>query len=445
MRKEVVKEYQRVSKLIGIEITEDLLKEQVSLALARMLRQGLPKKHLERMLKAARPLGDFSFFQNHMTEEEFEEFFGGPVRKYGLDGSLNHKYGCFGSSTIAEILNLSPWKCNIDTYEAMRGKKMPSDPEKEEVFYAGHMIEPVYRKYFEHMYGDRYVVIECDIQWASRKSDHFIGNVDGLLYDTETDQLGILEIKHTSPRNVKVIDGVKEGEVPEYWDVQERGYMEMLDADFACLFLGWGNRPGLDTNAMSRSERDQYFGESLLEQCEEFMTYNVEAGVKPSYRNVKSSERIKESIAEIYGPVSPKKAPITFDKSFDANMKALVEAEKAIAAAKEKEAKAKEEVKAAEAVYESLQIPIIEKLKDAPKGSYIDADGTHYDVTYDVRNALDVEKVQQMFPAAYEECNKPSVDTAKLKREYPEAYSECFGPKTGSKRSFKLRVWRPTR
>ena len=215
MRKEVIAEYQRVSKLIGIEITEQVVKEQTSLALAKMLRQGMPKQHLERMLKSARPLGDFSFFQRNMTNDEFQEFFSGPVRKYGLDGSLNHKYGCYGASTSPAILNISPWNCNIDVYEEMRGKPKKYDPDKQDIFDAGHWIEPVYRHYFEKMYGNRYIVIECDIQWASRQYEHFIGNCDGLLYDKETGQLGILEIKHTSPRNAKVIDAVKNDEVPE--------------------------------------------------------------------------------------------------------------------------------------------------------------------------------------------------------------------------------------
>jgi len=440
--KEYVKEMQRVSTLIGEEVTQDTLNKSVSTALAKLMREGMPKSHIERMLKSARPLGDFAYFQDRMSFDDFNAFFGGPVRKYGLDGSLEHKYGCYGASTVPEILNISPYRCNVDTYEAMRGRKFKDDPEKLEIFYAGHMIEPVYRNYFRHMYGNRYIVFDCDIQWASRTYDHFIGNCDGLLYDKETGQLGILEIKHTSQNNMKTIKAVQSGDTPKYWDLQQRCYMELLDADFSCIFLGWGNRPGLETNAMHRIERDRDFGESILEQTEDFMTGNVEAGIKPSYKNVKSYERVKESIEEIYGPVNPTKKTVTLGKSFKKNLEALRDAQAAIEVAKAAEKQAKEAVEEAQRRYEELQLPIIEELKTAPKGEFIDEDGTHYDVSYDVRNALDVEKVRDLYPAAYDTCNKPAVDTKTLKRLYPEIYRECFGPKVGGKRTFDLNIWK---
>ena len=442
MNNEYVKEMKRVSAMVGVEITPEILQSGVSAALAKLMREGMPKELVQRMLKSARPLGDFAWFQDRMSFDDFNAFFGGPVRKYGLDGSLEHRYGCYGASTVPEILNISPYRCNVDTYESMRGRKFKDSPEKLEIFYAGHMIEPVYRNYFRHMYGGRYIVFDCDIQWASRTYDHFIGNCDGLLYDTETGQLGILEIKHTSANNMKTIKAVQTGNTPKYWDLQQRCYMELLDADFSCIFLGWGNRPGLETNAMHRIERDRDFGESILEQTEDFMTGNVEAGIKPSYRNVKSYERVKESIEEIYGPVNPAERPVVFGKNFKKNLEALKEAQDAIEQAKIEEKAAKEKVEEAQRKFEELQLPIIEELKTAPKGEFVDKDGTHYEVSYDVRRALDVEKVKTLYPAAYDTCNKPAVDTKTLKRLYPEIYRECFGPKVDGKRSFSLDVWR---
>lgn len=443
--KEYLKEMERVSLLVGETITPALLKKQVEDALARLIKQGMPKKHVERMLKSARPLGDFHWFEERMSFDDFNAFFGGPVRKYGLDGSLNHKYGCYGASTVGEILNMSPYKCSVDTYEAMRGRKFKDDPEKLEIFYAGHKIEPVYRDYFRHMYGNRYIVFDCDIQWASRSKAHFIGNCDGLLYDMDTGQLGILEIKHTSANNMKTIKAVQSGDTPKYWEVQQRCYMELFNADFSCIFLGWGNRPGLDTNAMHRIERDADLGENILEQCEDFMVGNVEAGVRPSLKNVKSPERVRQACEEVFGPANPKKKPVQLKKSFKKNLEELQKAQEAIEKAKEAEKQAKAKVEEAQKRYEELQLPLIEELKTATKGQFIDEDGTHYEVSYDVRNALDVEKVRTEYPAAYDECNKPSVDTKTLKRLYPEIYRECFGPKVGGKRTFSLDVWRSKR
>ena len=399
MRKEIIEEYKRVEALIGEPVNKEVVAKSSSIALAQLIKQGMPREMVERMLRSARPLGDFAWFQKRMPFDDFNSFFGGPVRKFGLDGS-REGYS-YGASTIAEILNISPYKSSVDTYENMRGKKEKNDPEKDEIFYAGHMIEPVYRDYFRHMYGSRYEVFDCDIQWESRKYAHFVGNVDGLLYDKETGQFGVLEIKHTTDRNVKTKRAVQSGEAPAHWDVQERAYLELLDLDFACLFLGWGNRPGLDTNAMCRTERDPELGESILTQCEDFMEYNVEAGIKPSFKNVRNAERVKKSVEEIYGPVDPKKKSITFDKKFKKNLEELVTAKEKIEKAKEEKKKAEEKVEAAQEEYDALTLPLVEELKTAPKGEFIDDDGVHYEVSYDVRKALNIEKIMNDYPDIY--------------------------------------------
>lgn len=442
MKKEVRKEYEELSKKIGVEITENTIKEGVSIALAKLVGLGLPKEALKKMLETARPMGDFGWFEKRMSFEDFNEFFSGPVRKYGLDGSISHPFGCFGASTVPEILNISPYKSNIDTYERMRGKKEQPDIDKETIFYAGHKIEPVYRDYFRYMYGERYIVLDCDIQWASRKYPHFIGNCDGLLVDKHTGQVGVLEVKHTTMNNVKTINAVKDGDPPKYWDAQERCYMELMNLDFACLFLGWGNRPGLDTNAMHRIERDPILGESFLEQAETFMVDNVEAGVKPSFKNIRNYERMVNSIENLYGAVDRNKKPVKLGKEIEPAIKALLEAEDEIQKAKLEEAAAKKKVKEAQKEYENLQLPIIEILKNAPKGTYIDADNVHYDITYDVRDALDVNKVCTLYPDVYEKVNKPAVDTALLKKIRPDVYSDCFGPNLNSDRKFSMRVWK---
>ena len=441
MNEKITKEMARISSLIGEEVTEETIKNSYSEGLAKLMKEGMPKEHIERMIKSARPMGDFAWFQNRLPFDEFNKFFGGPVRKYGLDGSLDHPYGCFGASTTPGILNISPFETAVDVYESMRGKKKKPDADRDEIFYAGHMIEPVYREYFRHMYGHRYIVFDCDIQWHSRKYPHFIGNCDGLLYDKETGELGILEIKHTSPNNKKTIRNVQEGDPDKHWDMQERCYMELLDADFAVLFLGWGNRPGLDTNAAHRINRESELGEDFLERCEDFMVNNVEKGIKPSFRNAKDATRIKDSMNELYGPVVSGAKALKFDEKLLPVLEALEKAQKEIELAKQNEKEAKEKVEDAEAAYEALQLPLIEALKNSPKGFYVDSDGKHFDVTYDVRKCLDVEKVRDNYPDAYDDCNKSAVDTKALKRRYPDVYRDCYGPKTGGTRKFELNVW----
>lgn len=446
-----MKEMERVSSLVGETITPELLQRTSEEALAKLIKDGVPKERLQRILTSARPLGDFHWFEERMSYDDFQKFFGGPVRKWGLDGSIPYKYGAFGASSVGTILNVVPEKSYIDVYEEMRGKKRPISPDVEDIFFAGHKMEPVLRDYFEHMFGNRYIVITCDIQWHWRKTNpdgsvsHFIGNVDGLLIDKDTGQFGILEIKHTIANNVKLIKAFQAGDTPKGYELQQRSYMELLDADFSCIFLGWGTRPGLDSNAMNRIERDQDFGESILEQVEDFMVGNVEAGVRPSFKGLNNYERVTEAMENLYGPVNPNKKPIMFPKAYEKNLEKLVKAQEAIEKAKEAEKEAKAKVEELTKEYERLQLPILDELGNAPKGYYVSDDGTHYDIGYNVPNGLNVEKVKDLYPDEYEKHCKASVDTKSLKRDCPDVYRECFGPKVNGKRKFTLNTWRSKR
>lgn len=444
MHPEVRKEYDRLEKEFGIVVNEEIIKKTTNDALAdllkKMLKAGASKERFKRMLKSAKPLGDFAWFQKQLSDPDFQKFFGGPVRNFAIDGSRTEP--AFGASSTGEINNCSPYGNSATKYDEYMGIKKPITPELKIIFDSGHWMEPVLRHYFSVMYQERYVVIECDIQWEYRKGDYFIGNVDGLLYDKETGQFGLLEIKHTTANNVKVQKAVQSGNVPIYWDMQERSYMELLDLDFACLFLGWGNRPGLETNAMHRIERDQALGESILEQCEDFMVNNVKAHIRPSVKNIKNPEQVKESIEKLYGPMDPKKKLVEFDEGLKSVFDKLAEKQSEIDALKEAKKEAEKKVEEAEAEFEALSLPVIEELKTAREGVYKDKDGTNYYVSYDIPSALDIEALHDQFPEVYDKYNKLSVDTAALKRERPDIYRDCYGPKKGGKRKFKFKAYK---
>lgn len=242
--------------------------------------------------------------------------------------------------------------------------------------------------------------------------------------------------------NIRTINEVKTGNTPKYWDMQQRCYMELLNASFSCIFLGWGNRPGLDTNAMHRIERDNVLGASFLEKAESFMTDNVEAGNIPSFRNIRNYERMNEAIESLYGSVVKNEQPIKFDKKVKPALNAIIEAEEAIAKIKVKKSEIESELKKAQEEFENLQMPIIEELKNNAHGLFIDDDGTHFSVTYDVKNALNVQKVHDLYPDVYDQVCKPAIDTSLLKKMRPDVYSDCFEPKIGSKRNFVIRTWK---
>lgn len=191
------KSLKNIEDKIGVKLTDDIIKETTVKAIAKLLEAGLPENVVGDMLKNARPIADFAWFEERLSYDDFQNFFSSPVRRHGIDGSIDVAYG---ASTAPAIIGKSPYTSPMDVYLDLRGIPQPKkeDVQKEIIFYAGHKIEPVLRDYFRFMYGNRYLVFDCDIQWASKKYPHFIGNVDGLLYDTEEDKLGILEIKHSA-------------------------------------------------------------------------------------------------------------------------------------------------------------------------------------------------------------------------------------------------------
>ena len=426
-----------------MNIDKKLIKESIAYGFKEILDQGFPKEALQEILKHVRQMGHVVYISKHMgiTEEAvYNEFFT-ESRKSGVDGSVVNAYG---GSTVPSILGISPYVSPADVYMDMKGieskeKESEDDTQKREmIFGAGHTMEPVYRDYFRIMYGDRYIVANTDLQFHSKKWKHFVLNIDGLLYDKKTGEYGVLEIKHTSYRNIKTINAFKAQDVPAHYDAQGRCYMEGLNASFVCFFLGYGNRPVEDDTAFVRVERDSNLASTMLNNCESFIENFVEAGKMPSLFSVKDKSLLRKNVAALYGEVNPKKEAVHFSPALKPHLAELLKAKEVLDAAKDAEKAAKDAAKDAEEKFEEYQSAFIAELKDASSG-YIDADnGSRYWVYYDSKKALNVDKVLEKYPEAFEECRKPALDTPRFKKLYPKEYADCFERKEGGKRTFKI-------
>lgn len=430
------KSLKNIEKKIGVALNDEVIRETATKAIAKLLAAGIPEDAVRKMLNNARPIADFAWFEERLSYDDFQAFFSSPVRRHGIDGSIDVAYG---ASTAPAILGKSPYTSPMDVYLDLRGvpQAKHEDLQKEVIFYAGHKIEPVLRDYFRFMYGSRYMVFDCDIQWASKKYPHFIGNVDGLLYDTVEDKLGILEIKHTTPNNVKTQMEVKNDTPPAYWEIQTRCYMELLDADFTCLFLGWGPRPTLDFTAMTKIERDKELGESILESCEDFIEYNVIRGNKPSLADVEEPELIRKYFAEQYDVRKLKNKEAHFTPKNEA-LKAVLKAKEELEKKKDEKSKLDAEIKKLEKDYLNKQAPFIEEIKDCEYGYVEDEDGNLYCISYKpTRTTVSVEELKMLYPRAFHDVAKDAIDTTKLKTKYPEIYSKCKVP--SDTRKFSIR------
>ena len=410
------------------------LEETVKAGLESLKSKGFPEEALKRILDSATPLGDFAEINKTLSSYEEEQEIFSESRTHGLDGSIDYSYG---GSSIGTIRGTNPWQTCLDYWMDARGvpRAENDSKNKEEAFFAGHMMEPVYRKYFEYLHGDRYEVYECDIQFASKKYPHFIMNIDGLVVDKVTNKFGVLEIKHTNSEqtfNNKTIEMFKEGDIPENYYNQGTGYVEGLDADFCIYFLGWGNRPS--ATEMLRVERDTELGTKILSECEDFVEKYVKTGVKPPYSAINDPDKAKEVMKEDFGPIDPEKEQLELNDLKDA-LKTLIEAKEAYSLAdgvkKEKEAE-----------YKKAQLPFIEALKTATEGT-VELEDKNYIVTYKSDDKVDLDKLKDKYPDAYKDLVKESVSITALKGYDKWIAEDCIDANLDGTRKFSFKELKP--
>lgn len=417
--------------------SNEFLRKTVSDGLQKLLDEGMPSSCIKRMLASARPLGDLAPIQANMTQEEIDEFFT-ETRKHGVDGSVDI---AFGGSDAGVINDMNKYSTKVDLYHKLRGEPYKEFSGNDLILYAGHQIEPVFRNYVRKLFSERYIVFDCDIQFNSKKYPHCIVNVDGLLYDKQTGQFGILEIKTVDPRSTFAIyNRWLEGRAPESYDMQGRVYMEALDADFVLYYAGWGIRPLLDDQcAKVRIERDLQIGELVMSKCERFITEKVIPGVAPDLFDITNPDQRREAIESIYGPVDYELPPVKFSDDLDDSIRELLRLKDEYDAAQKEAKKVQEVADAKKYEYEQAQFPFLEALEQAPYGT-IDVDGKHCTLYYKGRKAVAVDELKTSYPSIFNEVRKDNIDTAEFKKKYPDLYKEFFKPIPDGKRSFSINI-----
>lgn len=402
--------------------------------LMAMREQGFPAHVIKTMLEAAKPLGDLSEIRKKLSADEYNNVFFPKSRKHGIDGSVPYAYG---GSTVPTMLGVSPYETTLTCAKKLRGEETEEeiDEEKEKIFFSGHTVEDSLREFFRYRFGNRYLVFNCEIQWNSRKWPNFVGNMDGMLYDKETDQFGILEIKHTIPRNQSTIQKFENNIIPENYELQGRSYCECLNADFVIFFLGWGLRP--DYTSAVRLDRDREIGEKIMNECETFIHNYVEEKNDPPVKSANADIIIKE----ICKPIDPEAETVVFGKNREKVFDRLIEAKKNLDEASEKEKSAKKAREEAEEAYKQIYAPLIEDLGGSQKGIFED-EKRKIVVSYRGRNTVNIDKLKTEYPFVYEEVRKDAIDGTELKKNYPNIHKRCSELKKDGKRTFRIRVYK---
>ncbi len=430
-----------MTRLPKLPIDPAVSRMQARAEIKTMLSGGFPEELMERMCKASEPIGSFSTFEVFEGEDgnfsldmygDFQEFFT-KSRISGLDGSVPNAYG---GSGVASICGINPYSSAVEVYDRMTGSVPPVDEAVEDIFFAGHILEDVAKKFFIYKEAERYDIYNCRLQWHCKAYPHFLVNCDGLAVDRKTGELGVVEIKHTISDNIKTIKAFEEKNPPKYYVAQAMSYAKALDAGFVILILIYGTRP--ENTVWVRLERDDVAADRLLSECEDFIKFNIEGFSRPRLSKVKDFAVYRKMCEKIFGKEKEGKKPVVFDESgFGAGFKKYLAKEEEYRKAKEERLSAKKKEDRIKEELDNLTRPFIAELGDSQWGK-ISVEGKTYRLSYRGTGSLDLDKLKKDWPDVYEAFRKEDVNTGALKRARADVYNDCRIIKDNSRRfSFK--------
>lgn len=126
-----------------------------------------------------------------------------------------------GGSEASSILGLNPWKSNQRLYDEKTGAVESEDISNQIQIIYGKQCEEYIRGLFACDYSNKYKVTYDEFGMvANLKSQPWLyATLDGTLFDTETNEYGILEIKTTTIQNNSQWDKWDE-QIPDYYYAQ---------------------------------------------------------------------------------------------------------------------------------------------------------------------------------------------------------------------------------
>ncbi len=225
------------------------------------------------------------------------------------DDWLNYRRLGIGGSDVAAILGVSPFRTARDIYYDKLGIVAVDPDESNWVsLEMGHLLEDLVARIFAKKTG--YRVFRIKKMFRHPEHPFMLADVD-FFVELPDGSLAILEIKTT---NYNARDNWFLGEheiVPEYYELQGRHYMAVMDIDrvfFCCLY---GNTE--EEVLIREIKRDKVYESEIIYLEQEFWMDHVQKQVPPPY--VEDGDLVLESI-RMYGEPADENAPaVTLDFS----------------------------------------------------------------------------------------------------------------------------------
>lgn len=265
-----------------------------------------------------------------------------------------------------------------------------------------------------------------------------LANCDGFLMEEINGRTvqGILEIKTTSPMNYDVIEGWKNGIVPEGYFWQCVYYMAILNVMYCDICCSWEQT--LEGTAIIRIYRDYDIEEKLFHAVAEFDEF-VEQCIEPDTM-FDDGTLLNNYYYELFGPANEKAPMIELPEKYRGTVMRAIDIENECQ-------QLEKALKEAEAKREKIYSELYPIFKTSSYGQFR-IDNTHVaGITLKTpmkRAKLDEERFKQDYPALYEECKVFScTELGNYDKKLKAKYMLPAEPDTEDKTkhpSFKLKI-----
>lgn len=310
------------------------------------------------------------------------------------DDWLNYRRRGIGGSDVAAIMGVSPFRTARDIYyDKLNIAAVEPDDSNWVALEVGHLLEDLVARIFQKKTGLRVYQIKKMFyhpvyQFMLADVDYFVELQDGTT--------AILEIKTT---NYNAKDNWWMGEheiVPEYYELQGRHYMAIMDVDqvfFCCLY---GNTE--DEVIIRHVRRDAAIEAEMIYLEQEFWMENVQKKIPPEY--LEEGDLVMDSVRKFGEPADAQAPAVMLDMTQTSILMQYIQLQ-------EQKSRYDAESRRIESAMKRMRGQIVSVMGSSCK-AVCRKDGQDFTVTYNPVRKLDVNKdnllrLQLNHPDIYDE------------------------------------------
>lgn len=158
------------------------------------------------------------------------------LNPHDRDGWLKERKFGIGGSDASVLLGENPWKSLRELWQEKFSDKPKAEIMTDAIYYGTHAEEPLRKLYeLKHIKQDIQYLPTAILQRKKKGYEWMRYSPDGLIYDSESDKRGILEIKTASLNNKESIMKWADDSIPDNYFIQTLHGLLVTGFDFVTL------------------------------------------------------------------------------------------------------------------------------------------------------------------------------------------------------------------